>query len=78
MGLNKNIFDQISGDGFDPLKSYIITITIPSVYIVVTFKEGKYKGYVLYTSSQKQVIYKYKIDWKIKGIKYISEELFEK
>ena len=82
MELDPSYFDKFPGTDKDPIKNFHkYTEKVPSVYIAVPYKTGKYAGKVLYTSAQGSNLdlsFYIGIDWNIEGDKYISEENLNK
>ena len=80
--LDPSYFDKFPGTDTDPIKSFHkYTVKVPSIYIAVPYKTGKYAGKVLYTSAQASNLdlsFYIGIDWNIDGVKYISEENLNK
>ena len=80
--LNTSYFDHFPGTDSDPIKDYHkYNVQIPSLFIAVPFKEGVFKGKVLYTSayaSELNFQFNEKIEFKTEGIKYVSKDILEK
>ena len=80
--LDYEYFDHFPGYTTDLVPKYHkYNVTIPSIYIAVPFKSGKFEGKILYTTAQARnlnIEFEVGVDWKIDGIKYISADLLEK
>ena len=80
--LDPSYFDKFPGTSTDPIKDYHkYTVKMPSIYIGVPYKTGKYAGKVLYTSAQASDLdlsFNLGVDWKIDGIKYADKEEIDK
>jgi hypothetical protein len=80
--LNTSYFDHFPGTSTDEIKSFhSYTVKVPSVYIAVPFKNGKFAGKVLYTSAQASDLdlsLDIGVDWKTDGVKYVDKETLEK
>ena len=56
--LNTSYFDHFPGTSTDPTKAnryHTYQVKIPSIYIAVPYKDGPFKGKVLYTSAQAKI-----------------------
>ena len=80
--LDTSYFEKFPGTDTDPIKSYHnYVVKVPSLYIAVPFKDGKFAGKVLYTSAQARDLdlsLEIGVDWKIDGVKYVDEETLDK
>ena len=80
--LDTSYFDKFPGTDTDPIKSYHnYVVKVPSLYIAVPYKTGKFAGKVLYTSAQAKDLdlsLEIGVDWKIDGVKYVDEETLDK
>ena len=77
--INTEYFDHFPGTDTDLTKKnyHTYNVTVPSAYIAVPFKSGKFAGKVLYTSAQASDItvqFNTGFDWSIDDIKYVDED----
>ena len=59
INLNTSYFDHFPGTSTDPTKAnryHTYQVKIPSIYIAIPYKDGPFKGKVLYTSAQAKLI----------------------
>ena len=82
LAVNPEYFDHFPGTETDLIKNYHnYKVTVPSFYIAVPYKSGKYKGKVLYTSAQASnldVKFNIGVDWSLDDIKYVDESVVNK
>ena len=85
LDLNTSYFDHFPGTNTDPTntvknKFHDYTVIIPSLYIAVPYKDGPFKGKVLYTPSQAKItdlLFFTYLDSKTEG-RYVDKEIIKK